>query len=58
MQLGQLLYQRQPNAGALVGAPAGASHAMKAIEYPRQFAVGNADPGVLDSQNGQAVRGA
>ena len=50
METGQLLHERQADAGAFVGAGPTVLDAVEPLEHPRQIGLGNADAGVGDTQ--------
>ena len=51
MKLFQLLHEHEGDPGSFVGAPARAFDAMKPVEEPRNFMLGNSGAGVLHFQN-------
>ncbi len=50
MQAGQLLHQRQADAGAFVGPRATVLDAVEPLEHARQIGLGDADAGIGDAQ--------
>ena len=50
MQAGQLLHERQSDAGAFVGPGASVLDAVEPLEHARQVGLGNADAGIGDAQ--------
>src|SRR5208283_1445315 len=56
MQLDQLLNERKPDTAALVRSAPHIRHAMKALEKPRHFLLGDPDPSVANAQFRNSAR--